>query len=590
MAEPPQSPSQPVPTLVSASPVAASPLSHQRAAPVPSAASVAARPAQPAFFLSNDGKIIAAPPGQAAGPTPAPAQVVAMPAGQPVAARAAPSMPGLVPVMAGARPPPPGTALPVQVMQRPVMVQMPNGQVMQLPPGMLPHQLQPQQLQQLQQQQMLQLQQQQLQQQRQQQAAQAAAMMAARPPPPMQPPVQVQITLEATYGMRSDSGLLLDKRTVVLHVNVLDANGKPTHVAVGLQVVLVYEDMTPMPPELASSCLTGKTSFSITGGKSTVRVRITTTSSNHNRRRFRFKVCPQDVNLAKERPRLSQLSEPFTVLTSTANQGMKAAKKDAAGGLQPQAALAAGAAPNGYAAPTGGNAAPPLTRHRYFPSEELRRATAAPDGKGPPLSRKALGLSDRLAALVAQQVAQRAWTQARRRPLREGEERVLRARDVVSAIRKPGQLDFLFHAGALRRWGPAPADDPQGIEPPPLWGTEPDWATLHAAKAAPEPQPQQPQQPPPLPPPLRQPQLQPQQPPPLPPPLPQAVPAPQPGVVPAPQMPQLDAPRAPAAFPQAPQLALMQQQAESVASAAALAVARISDQAARERSELVTGA
>ena len=60
---------------------------------------------------------------------------------------------------------------------------------------------------------------------------------------------------------------------------------------------------------------------------------------------------------------------------------MKAAKKDVAGGLQPQAALAAGGAPNGYAAPTGGNAAPPLTRHRYFPSEELRRATRAKSEK-----------------------------------------------------------------------------------------------------------------------------------------------------------------------------------------------------------------
>ena len=98
---------------------------------------------------------------------------------------------------------------------------------------------------------------------------------------------------------------------------------------------------------------------------------------------------------------------------------------------------------------------------------------------------KALGLSDRLAALVAQQVTQRAWQQARKRPLREGEERTLRARDVVSAVRKPGQLDFLFHACALRRWD-NPDEAAEAVageaEAPLLWGPDPDWGALLATQ------------------------------------------------------------------------------------------------------------
>ena len=114
-----------------------------------------------------------------------------------------------------------------------------------------------------------------------------------------------------------------------------------------------------------------------------------------------------DVSLAAERPRLIQLSEAFSVVSHTAALGKPAVPRT----VGPKAGLAhvAGAAPSlvaaaGLSAAAGLNGAPPLTRHRYFSAAELRGATEAlQEDDGPPLTRKALGLSDRLAALVAQQ-------------------------------------------------------------------------------------------------------------------------------------------------------------------------------------------
>ena len=256
----------------------------------------------------------------------------------------------------------------------------------------------------------------------------------------------------------------------------------------------MYEDLQPMDPEVQLAALSGKTDVTCKDGGAVLRLRIIAVSSAHQKRRFRFKVCPMDVTLAAERPRLIQLSEAFSVVshTQTVSKHHPVGPR-AAGPANARAANAAGAAPSlaaaaGLSGAVGLNGAPPLTRHRYFSAAELRGATEAlQEGDGPPLSRKALGLSDRLAALVAQQVTQRAWQQARKRPLREGEERTLRARDVVSAVRKPGQLDFLFHACALRRWD-NPDEAAEAVageaEAPLLWGANPDWGALVASQPA----------------------------------------------------------------------------------------------------------
>ena len=255
------------------------------------------------------------------------------------------------------------------------------------------------------------------------------------------------------------------------------------------QVVLVYEDLSEMAPGVQLAALTGKTDVTCKDGGANLRLRITTVSSAHSKRRFRFKVAPMDVTLAAERPRLIQLSEAFSVVSHTQTVSKPVGPR--AAGPKMGLANAAGAAPSlaaaaGLSGAVGLNGAPPLTRHRYFSAAELRSATEVlQEGDGPPLTRKALGLSDRLAALVAQQVTQRAWQQARKRPLREGEERTLRARDVVSAVRKPGQLDFLFHACALRRWA-APDEAAEAAageaEAPLLWGPDPDWGALLATQ------------------------------------------------------------------------------------------------------------
>ena len=253
----------------------------------------------------------------------------------------------------------------------------------------------------------------------------------------------------------------------------------------------MYEDLSEMAPGVQLAALTGKTDVTCKDGGANLRLRITTVSSAHSKRRFRFKVAPMDVTLAAERPRLIQLSEAFSVVSHTQTVSKPVGPR--AAGPKMGLANAAGAAPSlaaaaGLSGAVGLNGAPPLTRHRYFSAAELRGATEVlQEGDGPPLTRKALGLSDRLAALVAQQVTQRAWQQARKRPLREGEERTLRARDVVSAVRKPGQLDFLFHACALRRWD-NPDEAAEAVageaEAPLLWGANPDWGALVASQPA----------------------------------------------------------------------------------------------------------
>ena len=112
-----------------------------------------------------------------------------------------------------------------------------------------------------------------------------------------------------------------------------------------------------------------------------------------------------DVTLAAERPKLIQLSEAFSVVSHTAQLTKPPAPPKTAGpktSVPPSLAAAAG-----LSGAAGLNGAPPLTRHRYFSAAELRGATGVLGaGDGPPLTRKALGLSDRLAALVAQQVRQ----------------------------------------------------------------------------------------------------------------------------------------------------------------------------------------
>jgi len=71
-----------------------------------------------------------------------------------------------------------------------------------------------------------------------------------------------------------------------------------------------------------------------------------------------------------------------------------------------------------------------------------------------PISLAAVGVCDRLATEVVQQLTQRSWQHARR--VVPGR---LTSRDVTDTIRAPGTFDFLHHANVLGR---ASADD---IEP-----------------------------------------------------------------------------------------------------------------------------
>ena len=134
-------------------------------------------------------------------------------------------------------------------------------------------------------------------------------------------------------------------------------------------------------------------------------------------------------------------------------------------------------------------AAAALFRRRYFPADAIRAATDAPPadvaaaqpGGVPELSRSGIAACDRLAAMVTQQLTQRAWQHARKQ--RGGHGCQLAASD-VAAVARQGMFDFLHEAGVTTEWL---VDEPEAA-PSPRQLTAP----LLSHTAAPSPQAPQP--------------------------------------------------------------------------------------------------
>mmetsp|Transcript_40062 Transcript_40062/g.66461 ORF Transcript_40062/g.66461 Transcript_40062/m.66461 type:complete len:308 (-) Transcript_40062:420-1343(-) len=263
-------------------------------------------------------------------------------------------------------------------------------------------------------------------------------------------PEKLVVRLEAPHGTRSEGELRLDKRQVLLNMWVLSREGKPVTGSVLMQVLLVYEDGEVLSPDMQASMLAGKTPgvnplarVSSDEKSCLVKLRVLTVSRAHRGRRFRLRAEPKDPALRASRPELTNLTEPFLMINNT---GVRKERehKDAGSlpvpstggpmpaGLQPGAALAT----NQLLSQPG--------RRRNFPAACI--LAASDGGSGPDLSRSAVAICDRLATLVTQQIAKRAWQEARHRQVQQ---RRLEAKDVVSAVKKPENFDFLVHAGVL---------------------------------------------------------------------------------------------------------------------------------------------
>ena len=94
------------------------------------------------------------------------------------------------------------------------------------------------------------------------QALQQRAKLAAQPPRPKLPPAPpvdpyahlsqepaTQLVVEhviASYGVREEGTLILDKRMFSVTVTVKDAEGKRTRQVVALQATMDYDDYTPL--------------------------------------------------------------------------------------------------------------------------------------------------------------------------------------------------------------------------------------------------------------------------------------------------------------------------------------------------------
>ena len=383
-------------------------------------------------------------------------------------------------------------------------------------------------------------------------AARAAANGYAQPPralpayAPTRPPgassygrvplpeaTKLQIRLETPNGVRTGQDLVVDKRQVVLHLAAKD--DRDGHARLPVVISLVFEDQSALPAHAAPSAITGKTVNAVEGAAN-IKLSIKAMSSAHERRRFRIRVGPQDASLAAELPDLIQHTEPFSMVHTTAKMLGATPSSRGAGGAGAGAGPSSAAArsPNGFALggprpPIGKLPGPPPNvlgpgeRHRYFPADSVRAATAAPAaqegggvGGGLPLSRGAVGVCDRLAVLVTHQLTRRAWHHARRRatgaaagdgsaaaaapapapasPAKGGRAtREIVADDVLAVATRPGQYDFLHVSGALGKWLPtgAPTLDPaapffpDGVAPPAAPPTAPMNTGLNAPAAPP---------------------------------------------------------------------------------------------------------
>lgn len=213
---------------------------------------------------------------------------------------------------------------------------------------------------------------------------------------------RLSLVLEAAYGVHDADGILvLDKRQLVVRLTATDSAGLPAK-ALEVSMRLVYDDMSLLPPEVDATAVSGTLGGMVVTGDTRMRIKVTPLSSNHSRRRFRLAVAARDQSVACA-------SEPFSIVYSTS------VKRESGAGLAPQIrashALQAAKAHVAERPP-----AAQLDRRRYFRNAELGEATATcgPSGHAP-LSLCALRLCDRLAAIVTQQITQRAMAAARKR-------------------------------------------------------------------------------------------------------------------------------------------------------------------------------
>ena len=323
-----------------------------------------------------------------------------------------------------------------------------------------------------------------------------------RPLPPSNlPGERLEVQLSAPHGIREPSGaLVLDKRVFSINVRVLDGNGVWTSPPLGLQCTLMFEDGEALPPEVQQSALFGTTAHLTTKGDHTFKLRATVVSSNYNQRRFHVHVAPQDQGLASAHPKLTVHTEPFTLKYSITKKQEPAPKPKltlgtlgtsmGTGGPVPTISKASisklGSAPvdtGGGAGHSVGVSTATLARRRYFPAQALKAATAAaPGAPSAPLARSAVAICDRLAAMVAQQLTNRAWQHARRK--RAGT-RELRPTDVGAIVRRGGIFDFLDQVGVTAKWIEETSTTPSATAPSPARPAPPPMPAPPAMPAPP---------------------------------------------------------------------------------------------------------
>ena len=228
------------------------------------------------------------------------------------------------------------------------------------------------------------------------------------PTPTGGPAHALRMQIQAPYAMRDAAGgLVIDKRGFALQVRATDAAGLPAQ-PIAVAVGLVFEDMSALPADVPSRGLVGTTHATPSGAAGVnMRLRMTATSKNVGRRRFRLLLEPADPALLASLPSLATASDPFTVVSATGVK--KAAGADLLRASHAVLATKAHAAEKAVAAK--------LERRRYFSNADIAEATATPGHAGKAaLSHGAVRLCDRLAALVTQQITQRAIAAARKRP------------------------------------------------------------------------------------------------------------------------------------------------------------------------------
>jgi len=85
-------------------------------------------------------------------------------------------------------------------------------------------------------------------------------------------------------------------------------------------------------------------------------------------------------------------------------------------------------------------------RRRCFEATSILASTAASTPGALPLSHSAVGVCDRLATVVVQQLTQRSWQRAQGAKIARHR---LTSHDVLEIVREPGTFDFLHEANVV---------------------------------------------------------------------------------------------------------------------------------------------